>query len=123
MLRALDLTKSYDGAPLFDGLSLTLDPGERAGLVGPNGAGKTTLLRILAGLGPRSRGGGGRHATASATCRRTCRTAAAASAISSGARPARRGRCAADLDRLEDRLAAGDATEATLAAYGRAQAR
>ncbi len=48
MLRALDLTKSYDGAPLFDGLSLTLNAGARAGLVGPNGAGKSTLLRLLA---------------------------------------------------------------------------
>jgi ATPase subunit of ABC transporter with duplicated ATPase domains len=49
VLRALHLTKSYDGAPLFDGLSLTLNPGDRAGLVGPNGAGKSTLLRLLAG--------------------------------------------------------------------------
>jgi ATPase subunit of ABC transporter with duplicated ATPase domains len=49
VLRALDLTKSYDGAPLFEGLSLTLNPGDRAGLVGPNGAGKSTLLRLLAG--------------------------------------------------------------------------
>ena len=56
MLRALDLTKSYDGAPLFEGLSLTLNPGERAGLVGPNGAGKSTLLRLLAGArAPRPR--------------------------------------------------------------------
>ena len=49
MLRALDVTKSYDGAALFDGLSLTLGAGARAGLVGPNGAGKSTLLRLLAG--------------------------------------------------------------------------
>ena len=56
MLRALDLTKSYDGAPLFEGLSLTLNPGDRAGLVGPNGTGKSTLLRLLAGLEPADRG-------------------------------------------------------------------
>jgi ATPase subunit of ABC transporter with duplicated ATPase domains len=49
VLRAHDLTKSYDGAPLFEGLALTLNPGDRAGLVGPNGAGKSTLLRLLAG--------------------------------------------------------------------------
>src|ERR687885_493477 len=49
VLRALDLAKSYDGAPLFEGLSLTLNAGDRAGLVGPNGAGKSTLLRLLAG--------------------------------------------------------------------------
>ena len=49
MLAALDLTKSYDGAPLFEGLSLTINPRDRAGLVGPNGAGKSTLLRMLAG--------------------------------------------------------------------------
>jgi macrolide transport system ATP-binding/permease protein len=56
VLRALDLTKSYDAVPLFDGLSLTLAPGERAGLVGPNGAGKSTLLRLLAGLERPDRG-------------------------------------------------------------------
>ena len=61
MLRALDLTKSYDGAPLFDGLSLTLGAGERAGLVGPNGAGKSTLLRLLAGREHPDRGAVSSH--------------------------------------------------------------
>ena len=56
MLRALHLTKSYDGAPLFEGLSLTLNPGDRAGLVGANGAGKSTLLRLLAGRERADRG-------------------------------------------------------------------
>jgi ATPase subunit of ABC transporter with duplicated ATPase domains len=56
VLRALDLTKSYDGAPLFEGLALTLNPGDRAGLVGPNGAGKSTLLRLLAGRETADRG-------------------------------------------------------------------
>ena len=31
-------------------VSLTIEHGERVGLVGPNGAGKTTLLRVLAGI-------------------------------------------------------------------------
>ena len=56
MLRALDLTKSYDGAPLFEGLSLTLNSGDRAGLVGPNGTGKSTLLKLLAGREHADRG-------------------------------------------------------------------
>ncbi|MCW2820132.1 MAG: heme transporter ATP-binding protein, partial [Marmoricola sp.] len=34
---------------LFDGLDLTVAPGDVVGVVGANGAGKTTLLRILAG--------------------------------------------------------------------------
>ncbi len=56
MLKGTDLTKSHDGAPLFDGVSLTLDDGARAGLVGVNGVGKTTLLRLLAGLDRPDRG-------------------------------------------------------------------
>ncbi len=56
MLKANDLTKSHDGAPLFDGLSLTLDDGARAALVGVNGVGKTTLLRLLAGVDRPDRG-------------------------------------------------------------------
>ena len=56
MLQASDLTKSYDGAPLFDGLSFVLGDGERAGLVGRNGVGKSTLLRLLAGVDRADRG-------------------------------------------------------------------
>lgn len=44
------LTKSYDGRELFDSVSLTLQPGEKIGLIGRNGSGKTTLLKILLGL-------------------------------------------------------------------------
>ena len=56
MLKATDLTKAHDGAPLFDALSFTLDDGARAGLVGVNGVGKTTLLRLLAGADRPDRG-------------------------------------------------------------------
>jgi ATP-binding cassette subfamily F protein uup len=45
-----NLSKRYGARPLFEGLSLGLFEGERAGLIGPNGAGKSTLLKILAGL-------------------------------------------------------------------------
>ena len=50
MLRAHDLTMSYEDGPLLEGVSLVLQPGDRVGLVGPNGSGKSTLLRLLAGL-------------------------------------------------------------------------
>jgi len=43
------ITKRFGARTLFDGLSLTLSPGVRLGILGPNGSGKTTLLRVLAG--------------------------------------------------------------------------
>jgi ATP-binding cassette subfamily F protein uup len=49
LLGAEGLGKSFAARPLFQGLSLTLEEGERVGLIGPNGAGKSTLLRIPAG--------------------------------------------------------------------------
>ena len=40
----------YDRGPVFDGVSLTVPPGEFAAVVGPTGSGKTTLLRATLGL-------------------------------------------------------------------------
>lgn len=41
---------SYTGAPVVDGLSLVVQPGEILVLTGPSGCGKSTVLRALAGL-------------------------------------------------------------------------
>jgi len=49
-LTAVDLSKSYRGRKVVDGVSLTIAPGEVIGLLGPNGAGKTTTFHILVGL-------------------------------------------------------------------------
>src|SRR6056297_3285007 len=49
MLQLDKITLYFGDRPLFDGISATINPGERIGLVGPNGAGKSTLLKIIAG--------------------------------------------------------------------------
>lgn len=41
-----------DLAPVIDGVTITMEAGERAALVGLNGSGKTTLLAATAGLLP-----------------------------------------------------------------------
>ena len=50
MISIDNLTVSYGGWTLFDGISFLVNPKERIGLVGKNGAGKTTILKLIAGL-------------------------------------------------------------------------
>lgn len=50
MIRAVNISFSYGGAPVLEELSLELRPGEFVGLIGANGSGKTTLMRILLGF-------------------------------------------------------------------------
>ena len=40
--------KAFAARPLFEGLTFSIESGERIGLIGPNGAGKSTLMRLLA---------------------------------------------------------------------------
>jgi ATPase subunit of ABC transporter with duplicated ATPase domains len=48
-LVARDLTFSHGPIVVLDGVSVTIAPGHRIGVVGPNGVGKSTLLRLLTG--------------------------------------------------------------------------
>ena len=50
LLQAVDLSKSYGGQDVLQGLTLSVSHQARIALVGPNGVGKSTLLRILAGV-------------------------------------------------------------------------
>ena len=54
LLKLDDASAGYGEREVWSGVNLTLEPGDRVGLVGPNGAGKSTLVRVLAGeLAPR----------------------------------------------------------------------
>ena len=47
-LRFDDVSKSFDGRPVLDGLNVSIEAGQIVGLIGDNGAGKTTFLRLAA---------------------------------------------------------------------------
>lgn len=56
LIEATDLSKDWDGSPLFQGASFCIDEGDKIGLVGANGSGKSSLLGILSGLDEDFRG-------------------------------------------------------------------
>ena len=51
ILQLRDIRFAYPGhAPVLDGVSFQLEPGQRLSISGPNGSGKSTLFRIVLGL-------------------------------------------------------------------------
>ncbi len=50
VVSATEISRHYGVHRILDGASVTIQRGERVGMVGANGAGKSTLSRILAGL-------------------------------------------------------------------------
>ncbi|MGQ0626536.1 MAG: ATP-binding cassette domain-containing protein [Phycisphaerales bacterium] len=56
ILTATNLQLAYGQRVILDGVSLSLEAGERIGVVGRNGAGKSSMLKIMAGLIPADSG-------------------------------------------------------------------
>ncbi len=124
LLTAADLHKDMAGRPLLRGVSFKLERRERMTIAGRNGAGKTTLLRMLAGQSSIDRG--------ELSVARGVRVA-----LHDQRPPRERGMALRDyllsgcveeleiearLRELEASMAGGDADEATLSRYSRAQA-
>jgi branched-chain amino acid transport system ATP-binding protein len=56
ILDVQDLRSGYGRIPILQGLSLSVYPGERVGILGHNGMGKSTLLRTISGHLPTNDG-------------------------------------------------------------------
>ncbi|MFZ1727026.1 MAG: ATP-binding cassette domain-containing protein [Albidovulum sp.] len=50
LLQLSEISLTFGGNPVFDGLDLAIQPGDRVALVGRNGSGKSTLMKVMAGL-------------------------------------------------------------------------
>ncbi len=49
LLQLSDIRLTYGGNPIFEGVDLVVQPGDRMALVGRNGSGKSTLMKVMAG--------------------------------------------------------------------------
>ncbi len=49
VLKIVNLSKSFEGAQVFNDISFVVEEGELSSIIGPNGAGKTTLFNLITG--------------------------------------------------------------------------
>ena len=56
LLQLTDISLTFGGEPVFDSVSLVVQPADRVALVGRNGSGKSTLLKVMAGIVEPDRG-------------------------------------------------------------------
>ena len=56
LLQLKDISLTFGGNPIFDGMDLIVQPGDRVALVGRNGSGKSTLMKVMSGLVDADRG-------------------------------------------------------------------
>ncbi len=50
LLQMSGISLTFGGDPVFSGLDLVVQPGDRVALVGRNGSGKSTLMKVMVGL-------------------------------------------------------------------------
>ena len=50
LLQVNEITLTFGGDPVFENMSLVVQPGDRLALVGRNGSGKSTLMKVMAGI-------------------------------------------------------------------------
>ncbi|MDM7930968.1 ATP-binding cassette domain-containing protein [Tabrizicola sp.] len=56
LLQLSGISLTFGGNPVFDDLTMVVQPGDRVALVGRNGSGKSTLMKVMAGLVEADRG-------------------------------------------------------------------
>ncbi|MYR39239.1 ATP-binding cassette domain-containing protein [Streptomyces sp. SID4944] len=115
-----DVSKAYGDRSVLDQVALTVRPGEKAAVIGENGSGKSTLLRLLAGAEQPDSGeitvrfpGSTGHLAQTLALDPADTVQDVVDAALAELRTLERA-----IREAEERLSAGDPTEAELAAYG-----